>query len=220
MRVVKELKELGFDNYYFLLHISIDKDDTGHTAMAAQVVIDYLQHILAEHGEAATQQAWKLVRVGYLLSEKFSVQREPQSNTTNDCNRYVTELIKIIKAKAYVAQKLHCASKTKIGSRRLVDWLDADALASKEQQKTFLEALSKTRPLIRPGDGPNSKFIQELSWNGKMFGAFIETEVEVMKNWIDALATRSVEPMLYWNYVGRKEMSSEEALRKLDVRVD
>jgi hypothetical protein len=87
MRAVKELKELGFDNYYFLLHISIDKDDTGHTAMAAQVVIDYLQHILAEHGEAATQQAWKLVRVGYLLSEKFSVQREPQSNTTNDCNR-------------------------------------------------------------------------------------------------------------------------------------
>jgi Iron-containing redox enzyme len=219
MRAVKELKELSLDNYYFLLHISIDNADTGHTAMAAQVVIDYLQHVLAEHGEAATQQAWKRVQVGYLLSEKFSVQREPQSNTANIRNRYATELIKIIKAKAQVAQKLHCASKMNIGSRRLVDWLDADVFASEQQQKTFLEALSKTRPWIRAGDSAGSKFIQELSRNGKMFGAFTEAEVEVMKNWINALATRSGEPVLYWNYVGRKELSSEESLRNQDVRV-
>jgi hypothetical protein len=45
MRAIKELKELKLNDYYFLLHISIDNADSGHTAMAMHAVVKYMAHI-------------------------------------------------------------------------------------------------------------------------------------------------------------------------------
>jgi hypothetical protein len=45
MRAITELKELKLNDYYFLLHISIDNADSGHTAMAMHAVVKYMAHI-------------------------------------------------------------------------------------------------------------------------------------------------------------------------------
>ncbi|RAL17046.1 iron-containing redox enzyme family protein [Aspergillus homomorphus CBS 101889] len=45
MTAARELKDLGVDPSYFLLHICIGNADSGHTAMALMNVIDYLETI-------------------------------------------------------------------------------------------------------------------------------------------------------------------------------
>jgi hypothetical protein len=41
----RELRELGLDPYYFVLHVSIDNADSGHTAMVVHTVVKYLAHV-------------------------------------------------------------------------------------------------------------------------------------------------------------------------------
>lgn len=220
VRAFRELKELGLDDYYFLLHISIDNSDSGHAAMALKVVVGYLQHVQATLGDAALQKAWKGVQVGYLLSEKFAAGDEPQTQITV-CNRFAGDLVRIFKAKASVSAKLHCASRVKIGSKALSEWLSYQDLDTDQGQAEFLVALSKARPWIRAGNSANSRLVSAFEWNGKMFGALTETELEVLKNWIDALATDpKPESSTYWNFVERVAIPSEKALQGVDVRED
>ena len=225
MRAIKELKELKLNDYYFLLHISIDNADSGHTAMAMQAVVDYVQHIKQADGPSAAQQAWKRVQAGFILSESLPSSPEYQSYSETgshnfSLNEYEAEVIKVFKAKAPVAHKLHCGSKMTIQRRSLVDWLEPQAFESKQWQMEFLDALSNTKPWIRKGDSGRSKLIQELSWDGKMFGSFTQTEVEAVKRWIESLAVPLPDPKVYWSFVGRDELSSEQALGNQDVLVD
>ena len=61
LRAIKELKELGLNNYYFLLHVSIDNADSGHTAMAMQSVVEYMKHIEATEGTSMASQMWRRI---------------------------------------------------------------------------------------------------------------------------------------------------------------
>jgi phage terminase Nu1 subunit (DNA packaging protein) len=45
LAAARELRELGIDPYYFVLHVSIDNADSGHTAIAMQTVVNYLEHV-------------------------------------------------------------------------------------------------------------------------------------------------------------------------------
>jgi len=65
LRANHELKALKINPYYFLIHIVIDNADSGHTAIAIQVVTRYLDMIREKEGEAAVEGAWKRVQVGY-----------------------------------------------------------------------------------------------------------------------------------------------------------
>ncbi|KAK2759176.1 hypothetical protein FQN54_003276 [Arachnomyces sp. PD_36] len=217
----RELKEVRLDDYYFLLHISIDNSDSGHTAMALKVVIDYLRHVQANSGDAALQQAWRGVQVGYLLSERFAKEPEAQPIAAPCAyNRFAPEMVRIFKAKASVAAKLHCASRVRIGSKKLSGWLEHPDFETKQGQAEFLTSLSEAKPWIRIGDSAGSRLVREFEWNGKMFGALTETELEVLKNWIDALAQPMSEPSTYWDFVGRGAISSTSALQDMDVRAD
>lgn len=113
MRAVKELKELKLNNYYFLLHVSIDNADSGHTAMAMQAVIDYIQHVQKSEGDTAAQRAWRRVQAGFLLSKGLPTSPERQHRQAE----HEEEVTKVFKAKAHVAHELHCGSKMKIGGR-------------------------------------------------------------------------------------------------------
>ncbi|CRG89334.1 hypothetical protein PISL3812_06370 [Talaromyces islandicus] len=220
VRAFRELKELGLDDYYFLLHISIDNSDSGHAAMALKVVIDYLRHVQATSGNAAMQKAWRGVQVGYLLSEKFAAGDEPQTQISV-YNRFAGDLVRIFRAKVSVSARLHCASRVKIGSKKLSEWLSHQDLETEQGQAEFLIALSKARPWIRAGNSTSSRLVSAFEWNGKMFGALTETELGILKNWIDSLATDSIpEPSTYWNFVERAATPSEEALQDVDVRED
>ncbi|ROV93397.1 hypothetical protein VMCG_08397 [Cytospora schulzeri] len=203
----RELREVGLDSYYFLLHISIDNSDSGHVAMALETVVSYLQHVQATQGDEALQREWRCVQAGYLLSELGVLQDEKDrtraSAATNTFanNRFAPELVRVFRAKASVAAKLHCACPSRIGGKKLSEWLDCGLLETAQGQASFLESLARARPWIRPGDSSRSRLVAELQWNGKMFGAFTKTELDVLCSWIDALGV--VDSSVYWEFVGR-----------------
>ncbi|KAI5839458.1 hypothetical protein DFP73DRAFT_561702 [Morchella snyderi] len=224
LKAAKELKELSINPYYFLLHISIDNADSGHTAMAMQTVDGYIEHVRKSYGDSAAQQAWRRVQAGFILSAGLP--------TTPDCatlkapganplpyNEHEAELARIFKAKSLVAHKIHCSSGMKIGRHTLVDWLEPSAWASKQWQMDFLRDLSNMKPWVRKGDSRQSKLIQELSWEGRMFGSFTQTEVEVVRQWIDSLGNPDI-PQIYWSFTGQPETSSSEVLQNQDICVD
>jgi hypothetical protein len=223
MKAAKELGELKLNAYYFLLHIAIDNADSGHTAIAMQAAIRYIEHTQRTSGDPAAQQAWKRVQVGFILSEGLP--------TTPDCsplntpavdsfprNESEAEVIKVFKSKALVAHKIHCSSQIRIRCQTLVDWLEPGALASKQWQMDFLDGLSNTRPWVYKGDSSKSKLVQELSWGGKMFGSFTQNEVEVVRRWIDSLGRHG--PGFYWSIVSRAEITSYQVFQSQDIRVD
>ncbi|KUI59805.1 hypothetical protein VP1G_07012 [Cytospora mali] len=225
VRASRELRELGLDNYYFLLHISIDNSDSGHVAMALKTVISYLQHVQATQGDDALQREWRCVQAGYLLSERGVLDEEdgPKHAAAHfSNNRFAPELVRVFRAKASVAAKLHCACRSRIGGKNLSDWLDDGVLETAEGQVSFLESLAQARPWICPGDSSRSRLVTELQWNGKMFGAFTKGELHVLCSWINALG--AVDPSVYWEFVGRHKPSNDVARAKnavegLDVRL-
>ena len=118
-----------------------------------------------------------------------------------------------------MSHKLHCASKVKIKSRKLVDWLNPVAFESDAWQKEFIGALANSKPWVRKGNSAQSKLMTLLAWDGKMFGSFTQTEVEVVRNWIDSL-NDSPSSDVYWKFTGRDFMSSSEAVQGCDIRCD
>jgi hypothetical protein len=96
-------------------------------------------------------------------------------------------MVDIFAAKSFVAHKIHCNSRLRIGRRSLVDWLEPNAFKVAQWQKEFLHDLSNCKPWVIKGDSSKSRLVKELSWEGKMFGSFTQAEVEVVKVWIDEL---------------------------------
>jgi hypothetical protein len=198
LKAGKELKEVGIDPYYFILHISIDNADSGHTAIAIAVVCEYMDYIRRAGGEEAAQEAWKRLQAGYLLSLGLPGTAVcPSRRRLRDGSRVLLsptemDVIKIFKAKAQVVHGIHCSSKVRIGSRSVAEWLDPVALESKKWQIDLLDALSCSKYWIRRGDSSKSRFIRELQWNGRMFGSFTQDEYDVLGKWIDNLASISL----------------------------
>jgi len=204
MKTVKELDELNIPSYYFVLHISIDNNDTGHSAMAMQAVVDYLEHARAE-SEEAVERAWKRVQVGFVLAEGLPTTPETRPTKTTPCfNQEEQNVVQVFKNKCS-AYKVHCNSRLKFGKRTLVEWLDPQRFHDVEWQQAFLEALSNRKPWVIRGRSENSKLIHELSWGGRMFGAFTSKEVAVIETWIDSLdKPASFDAQVYYDFVGLK----------------
>lgn len=225
MRAIKELKELNLNDYYFLLHISIDNADSGHTAMAMNAVIEYMKLVHEMNGTSAAHQAWRRVQAGFILSASLSTSTKGSVDIKSKqrsvrYNPHDEEVMQIFQAKADVAHRLHCGSAMKIKGRSLVDWLDPQSFRSKQWRMEFLEALSNTRPWVSKGDSSRSRLIQEMCWNGKMFGSFTQAEVGTVKKWIDAFTSSTLDSRSYWLFIGKEEVSSEQVFRKQDICVN
>ena len=223
LKASREIKEVGLDSYYFMLHVSIDNADSGHTAIAQEAVCEYIEHIHQNEGAAAAQQAWRRVQAGYTLSDglpgkatcpsmkKPAVEGFPR-------NELEAEVIKIFKAKALVGHKIHSHSEIKIGGRRLVDWLNPADLDSKQWQMDFLDHFSRTKSWVYKGDSSKSRFVKELLWGGRMFGAFTQTETDAVKKWIDTMP--SSRPQLYWDFTGREDDLTSPTISKINLGPD
>jgi hypothetical protein len=202
LKTVKELRELRLNPYYFELHISIDNADSGHAAMAMAAVANYVDLIHHTEGPDAAHTAWKRVQAGYILAEGLPTtpqspslktpvaedQEEPFPRTNNEA-----ALLDIFSAKSFVAHKIHCNSRLRIGRRSLVDWLEPNAFKSAQWQKDFLHDLGNCRPWVVKGNSQKSRLVKELSWEGKMFGSFTQTEVEVVEAWINELGKPTIQ---------------------------
>jgi Iron-containing redox enzyme len=55
MKAAKEVEEFGLNPYYFVLHISIENADSGHTAIAIQAVVKYIEHVRQTQGRSSAQ---------------------------------------------------------------------------------------------------------------------------------------------------------------------
>ncbi|PVI05658.1 hypothetical protein DM02DRAFT_583712 [Periconia macrospinosa] len=213
LKTVRELRELRLNPYYFELHISIDNGSSGHAAMAMETVIDYIESVRKDGGEEAAHIAWKRVQAGFVLAEGLPTTPESPSMKKKPCqepfprNEIEARVIEVFAAKAPVAHKIHCNSRLKIGRRSLVDWLEPNAFRNPQWQKDFLDDLSNCKPWVIKGSSQKSRLVKEMSWEGKMFGSFMQSEVETLKEWIDSLDKPTnrpiVDPMIYFNFVAK-----------------
>lgn len=230
LKTVKELRELRLDPYYFELHISIDNADSGHAAMAMAAVANYIDLVAKEEGEEAAHVVWKRVQAGYILAEGLPTTPESPSLKApqeDPFPRTDTEsaLVEVFTAKSFVAHKIHCNSRLRIGRHSLVDWLEPTAFKDPQRQKKFLHDLSNCKPWVIKGDSSKSRLVKELSWEGKMFGSFTQTEVETVKAWIDELggSTRAeqVDATTYLTLTGRSPLKSlETGIEQQDILLD
>lgn len=230
LKTVKELREVRLNAYYFELHISIDNPDSGHAAMAMAAVAEYIDIVEREEGTEAAHIAWRRVQAGYVLAEGLPTTPESptlKAEAKETFPRTATEvvLLEIFAAKAFVAHKIHCSSRLKIGRNSLVDWLEPNAFADKQWQKEFLRDLGNCKPWVIKGDSEKSRLVQELSWEGKMFGSFTQTEVEVVKAWIDELGVPVQTPLpdrnVYFDFIKQSSRPPTAlALAELDLVVN
>ncbi|GAM40053.1 hypothetical protein TCE0_034r12096 [Talaromyces pinophilus] len=201
LKASKELSEFKISGYYFVLHVSIDNADSGHTAMALSTVINYLE-LIEELGLMDVQVAWRRIQAGYLLSKNIgedSLGNEELENTTatvttareqssdNDAVGLTTQesdIVNMLLLKANVSRKIHCTSQTRIGQRTLMDWLSRETWRTRRE---FIDAFADASPWVQRGNSGKSMLIKELSWGGKMFGAFTDAEVRRLRTWIDCL---------------------------------
>ena len=214
LKASRELKEVGLDPYYFVLHVSIDNADSGHTAIAQQAVCTYIEHIQRTEGATAAQQAWRRVQVGYNLSDCLPSSMKKPAVDCFPRNKLEAEVIRIFRAKALVGHKIHNHSIIKIGGRKLLDWLDPLRLESTQWQMDFLDSFSHAKAWVCRGDSGKSQFVKELFWGGRMFGAFTRTETDVVKRWIDAMPSSN--PQRYWDFLGREG----DLIPLTDFRID
>ncbi|KAI1075711.1 hypothetical protein F5B20DRAFT_573325 [Whalleya microplaca] len=190
LRAAHELPKLGISGYYFLLHVCIDNIDSGHSAMALCVVSRYLDVIRESGGEGD---------MGRDEGDGGAVL-PPLHHISERQDR----VMRMLQRKAQVSSAIHCKSRVKIADRPLAAWLSSRALDNPQNQVSLLDGLSKASPWVQSGDSSARLLIRELSWGGKMFGAFTDTEVEHLKDWIDSLPPKGGEDATekYWHMIG------------------
>ncbi|KJZ75429.1 hypothetical protein HIM_05125 [Hirsutella minnesotensis 3608] len=219
MQVAHELKGLGIDPCYFLLHITIDNADSGHTAMAAHTVRRYIDVVRETESEAAVQQAWKRVQVGYVLSQSLgdyshlSVVERDSPNPDVLFGALGAEVMDLFRSKALVSHRMHSQGRVRVGPYALNEWLEA-TLRKDSNDLHLLTTLSQAKPWVYAGASRKSLLVRELSWGGRMFGAFTKNEVTTICRWIDALKPKRG-PWLYWKFAQRHPVTSQEAVAEL-----
>ena len=187
----RELKELGYDPSYFLMHICIDNAHSGHSAIALEIVDEYLCHVQDKSGRDSAQMAWNRICNGYILSQRLNeaMSESPlQLPTAPKEPDQIEEVVaNIIASKAQSAQGVHCTSAMKVGGLSIGDWLDKVRLNERSWNKKFLGALANSKHLVKRGDSSKSRLIKDIVWGGKMFGCFTDSEVKALRRWIDGL---------------------------------
>ncbi|KAJ9120085.1 hypothetical protein QFC22_002983 [Naganishia vaughanmartiniae] len=208
----RELRELGIDDYYFALHVTIDNADSGHAAIARVAVERYLEGIRKRDGQEAIEKMWRRVQAGYILAEglpttpcspkEFALSigldghrtwRLAKSLTAvADATDVEKRLVDLLGRKAFAAEKMHCPSRMTIEGQTIEEWLDPQAWNA-EKGLSFVRALGEKKPWIYHGDPSRSKLVKELEWGGRMFGAFSRAETELVRAWIRSLGGDKVD---------------------------
>lgn len=65
----RELQEHGLDAYYFWLHVSIDNASSGHSAMARECVVNYVNAAQRSCGDDFADEIWARIKLGFALAD-------------------------------------------------------------------------------------------------------------------------------------------------------
>lgn len=114
-----------------------------------------------------------------------------------------SDILELMLSKANASRKIHSPSKIRIRKRPLSDWLSRSSWRTRRE---FINAFADASPWVKRSNSAESLLIRELSWSGKMFGAFTHSEVERLKLWIDSLPTpeEKAAQSYYWTVIGRE----------------
>jgi hypothetical protein len=190
LQAMTELQELGLDATYFMLHVCIDNAATGHTAVALNAVCTYLQSVKEHQGVSMEQQAWRRIQAGYALSEGKSIrQLRGSAKSYDELQQCVVDMFE---SKVKAGSGAHHMCKGKIKGRRVVDWLDLNQIGNPAWWHSLTQSLSTSRTWIIPGNSDKSHFVKEISWGGRMFGAFTKSEASTLREWINRLPSEVV----------------------------
>ncbi|CAI4214280.1 unnamed protein product [Parascedosporium putredinis] len=183
-RANKEMPEFGISPYYYALHISIDNPDSGHCAMAVGNIVDFMK-VVQDTGMMDYNVAWKRVQAGYVLGQT--------AEDRETVDHYEDKLVEFLCRKANLAEK-------QPGDNGEKDNQDSDDDSWKEE---LLLALEDSKPWVYRGDSSKSLLVREVSWKGRMFGAFTNDEVAWMRTWIDSRKKKDSNPAgTYWDLIG------------------
>lgn len=212
MVLSRELQELKLDAQYFLLHVSIDNAHSGHAMMTAHTVAEYMSHVTQTESPAMAATKWRRIQAGYALSAhqcnsiKIHLLTTPAPASVPSPGPYDADIVRILSAKAAVAQKTHSACRARIGGKPLAHWLDPEAL--KSESRTVQE-LGNAYPWIIKGCPQQSRLMREVGRGGKMFGAFTVKETKLLQDWILSLGPSPHEAAIYWHFTNRPQESQQ-----------
>lgn len=210
----RELQELDLDAYYFWLHISIDNADSGHSAMAAQAIVEFLEAAKTARGEAFADEMWARVKLGFALADAIPttplLHEEDVDDTPEDLTwTSITKEDVTSSAAESQEQQQRAAVRTDCRNR-LIEIFRAKShtahglhMAVKARLAgqplsywldpahnriaELLDALADNPIWITRAQAKDSKFVREFEWGGKMFGALTGGEVDVLRRWVDTL---------------------------------
>lgn len=147
--------------------------------MAMDTVTDYMD-IIKQQNPDLVDNHWGRIKAGYILSKNVGADKPLSTNEQRVAD--------IFTRKADVSHQIHCSSRVRIGNRTLQEWLSPDSWrGSLTSQRQLLYFVSLAKPWVIPGNSAKSLLMRELSWSGRMFGAFTDQEIEHLQTWIDQL---------------------------------
>ena len=164
----QELRELGFDSYYFQLHVTIDNAASGHARKALRALYDNLPQL----GERAA--FLERVRNGYRLNEVGL-------STTQVIDGFdlEEELLAMFERKRPYAAGMH-SDRCRIGGRTVNQWL-----AVPGRFPAFLACLEEEGWIRRHADPRGSRFWNLIEGDrAAMFGVFTPYERQLLYDWI------------------------------------
>lgn len=225
MVMSRELQELKLNAQYFLLHVSIDNAHSGHAMMTAHTVAEYMSHITQSESQAAAATAWRRIQAGYSLSAhqcnsinvKKHLANMPGPMNALTPGRYDADMVRMLVAKAAVAQKTHSACRCRIGRKPLAYWLDPETLKS---ERETLQELSNASPWVIKGCPRRSRLMREVGRGGKMFGAFTLKETKLLHDWILSLEPSQHDAEAYWHFTNRYQESQQDKVLLHQIKVD
>ncbi|KAH6970317.1 hypothetical protein DER45DRAFT_533913 [Fusarium avenaceum] len=204
----------------FNLHFELLTNETLKVARELpelKAVKKYMSIIQEKNGPGeSTQDIWRRVQAGYLLSQTLGNDNPTIASTLRDftLSPMEVEVLDMIRLKATTSNKIHAACRARIGDMSLAEWLEPPpkAWGEKKWRRIFLNTLAKASPWIRPGESHRSLLVRELGWKGRMFGAFTQSETEDLCAWINGLSKEGFHVWAYEDVHSESKIEDSELL--------
>jgi hypothetical protein len=170
-------RHFGLPTRFYEMHVAIDNAVSGHGAIAQRAVKRYLEQVRVDLGDAAQQEQWERVWIGYVA---FA--------TTGNLGQEVAEKLRRAPTPAERVTTMIAdrASKARLnhGTRRLGGTLLNDLFAQPDQLMSALVSSGR----IVPGDPENSPFFALVDRDGPMYRVFSDQDIAVWRDWTRSLA--------------------------------
>ncbi|WP_189304528.1 LodA/GoxA family CTQ-dependent oxidase [Streptomyces cinerochromogenes] len=182
---VRLFEYYGINPQFYTMHIGIDNATNGHGAKARDAVVQYLEGIYEDGGDAAVQQQWQRIWNGYVAFATVGNLSKDLRDLLLNPPSPEDRVLDLIARKAPYASQNH-DGKT-LGENKLNDWfLDPAGLLQELQDSG----------LIVPGDPDKSSFFEKTTYTGPMYKVFSESELELWRQWTRSLTAPPTGPVL------------------------